>query len=121
MQITVRTAQDVVILDLEGKLTAGLGDLALRQKIDELLAAQHKQIILNLSGVTFLDSAGVGELVASQRSVTAEGARLKLINPSERAHSTLYIARLLPAFEVHRDEAEALAHFKRDTARPRRS
>jgi anti-anti-sigma factor len=111
MHVEIRKADDVVIVDLKGKLTLGLGDQILRDTIDELLAENWKKILLNLSEVTFLDSAGVGELVAGLRTSKRFGASLKLLNASERVHSTLYIARLLPVFELYSDEAEALSHF----------
>jgi anti-sigma B factor antagonist len=111
MHVELRKNDDVVIVDLKGKLTAGLGDQILRESIDELLAEDWKKILLNLSEVTFLDSAGVGELVAGLRTAQRFGASLKLVNASERVHSTLYIARLLPVFEIYRDEVQALASF----------
>jgi anti-anti-sigma factor len=111
MHVNVRKAGDVVIVDLDGKLTMGLGDQILRDTIDELLAEGWKKVILNLSKVTFMDSSGVGELVAGLRTSASFGARLKLVNASERAHSTLYVARLLPVFEIHRTEHEALEDF----------
>jgi anti-sigma B factor antagonist len=111
MHVELRKAGDVVIVDLEGKLTAGLGDQILRDTLDELLAEGWKKILLNLSKVSFMDSAGVGELVAGLRTAQRLGASLKLLNASERVESTLYVARLLPIFELYRDEAEALAHF----------
>ena len=92
------------------------GDQILRETIDELLAEGWRKILLNLSEVTFMDSAGVGELVAGLRTAaSAAGARLKLLNANERVHSTLYIARLLPIFEIYQDEQ------KRDALRPRSS
>lgn len=111
MHIGIRKFQDVVILDLEGKLTAGLGDQILRETIDELLAENWKKILVNLSRVSFIDSAGVGELVAGLRTARNLGTSLKLLNASERVQSTLYISKLLPIFEVYRDEREALAGF----------
>ena len=115
MHIEIRKAADVVIVDLRGKLTAGLGDQILRDTIDELLAENWKKILLNLSEVPFIDSAGVGELVAGLRASQRAGAALKVLNSSERVHSTLYLARLLPIFEVYQDEKEALAHFPRES------
>ncbi len=111
MHVELRQAGDVVIVDLKGKLTAGLGDQILRETIDELLAENKRKILLNLSGVSFLDSAGVGELVAGLRTAKRFGAALKLLSTSERVHSTLYMARLLPIFETYGDEAEALKQF----------
>ena len=111
MHVEIRKADDVVIVDLKGKLTAGLGDQILRDTIDELLAESWRKILLNLSGVSFVDSAGVGELVAGLRTAKRFGATLKVLNRSQRVQSTLYIARLLPIFEIYQDEREALQHF----------
>lgn len=112
MQVDIRQAEDVVIVDLKGKLTAGAGDQILRETIDALLAQSYRKILLNLSQVSFMDSAGVGELVAGLRTAKSLGALMKVLNDNERVHSTLYIARLLPIFEVYREEKEALARFR---------
>lgn len=111
MHVEIRKADDVVIVDLKGKLTAGLGDQILRDTIDELLAESWMKILLNLSEVSFIDSAGVGELVAGLRTVQRLGASLKVLNASQRVQSTLYIAKLLPIFEIYQNEKEALARF----------
>jgi len=112
MHVEIRKTGDTVIVDLKGRLTAGLGDQILRETLDELLAENWKKILLNLSEVSFLDSAGVGELVAGLRTAKRFGASVKVLNTNERVHSTLYIARLLPIFEIYRDEKEALERFK---------
>jgi len=111
MHVELRKTDNVVVVDLRGKLTAGLGDQILRETIDELLAENWKRILLNLSEVSFMDSAGLGELVAGLRTARRFGATLKLLNTSERVHSTLYMSRLLPIFEIYRDEGEALQRF----------
>ena len=84
MHVEVRRAGDVVIVDLKGKLTAGLGDQILRDTLDELLAESWKKILLNLSEVSFLDSAGLGELVAGLKTARNLGADLKVLKASER-------------------------------------
>jgi len=112
MHVEIRQAGDVVVADLNGKLTVGLGDRILRDTIDTLLSDGWRKILVNLSEVSFMDSAGVGELVAGLRTARNVGASLKLLNANERVHSTLYIARLLPIFELYRDEKDALAKFK---------
>jgi anti-sigma B factor antagonist len=111
MHVDVRKAGDVVILDLNGKLSAGLGDQILRDTLDELLGEGWKKLLLNLSEVSFMDSAGVGELVAGLKTARKLGAHLKLLNASERVHSTLFIAKLLPIFELYQEEPAALASF----------
>lgn len=111
MHVELRKAGEVVIVDLQGKLTAGLGDQILHDTIDELLAENWKKILLNLSQVSFMDSAGVGELVSGLRTAQRLGAHLKLMNIGERVHATLYMARLLPIFELYQDEGSALHAF----------
>ncbi len=111
MHVEVRQVQEVMILDLKGRLTAGLGDQILRDAIDELLAENRKKILLNLSALAFLDSAGVGELVAGLKTAKRFGAQLKLLNLGDRVYSTLDMARLLPTFETYDDEAEAVRSF----------
>lgn len=111
MHVEVRKANDVVIVDLDGKLTAGLGDQILRETLDELLAEGYRKILLNLSAVTFMDSAGLGELVAGLKTARNLGAELKILKASPRVKSTLQLTRLLPVFDVYEDEQEALRGF----------
>jgi anti-anti-sigma factor len=111
MHLEVRQSRDVVILDLRGRLTAGLGDQILREAIDELLAENRRRILLNLSEVAFVDSAGLGELVAGLKTAHRFGAELKLLNVGDRVYSTLEMARLLPTFEIYSDEEEAVRSF----------
>ena len=111
MHVEVRKAGDVVIVDLKGKLTAGLGDQILRDTLDELLAESWRKILLNLSEVSFMDSAGLGELVAGLKTARNLGATLKILNQSARVQQSLYITRLLPVFDIHEDEEAALKSF----------
>lgn len=111
MHVEIRKVDDVVVVDLKGKLTIGLGDQILRETIDELLAENWRKILLNLSEVSFVDSAGVGELVEGMRTAKRFGAELKLLKLSDRVQSTLFMSRLLPIFEIYAEESEALAHF----------
>ena len=111
MHVELRKSGDVVIVDLAGKLSAGLGDQILRETIDELLAENWKKILLNLSEVSFMDSAGLGELVAGLKTARNLGAALKILNASARVQQSLYISRLLPVFEIHEDEQVALSSF----------
>jgi len=112
MHVEVRKAKDVVIVDLQGKLLAGVGDEILRNVVNELLAEGWKKILLNLSEVTSVDSAGTGELVASLKVSERFGAKLKLLNLHERVRKSLHLADLLPVFEVYDEESVALQHYE---------
>ncbi len=111
MHVAVRKHENAVIADLQGRLVVGIGDEILRGVVNELLAEGWKKILLNLTGVTALDSAGVGELVASLRTTHHLGAEMKVLNLNERVRRTLHMAALLPVFDVYDDEAAALAAF----------
>jgi anti-anti-sigma factor len=111
MHVEVRKAGDIVIVDLQGRLLAGIGDEILRNVVNELLAEGWKKILLNLSGVTVIDSSGTGELVASLKICQRFDAKMKLLNLHERVRKSLHLSELLPIFEVYEDETAALAHF----------
>jgi anti-anti-sigma factor len=111
MHVEVRKSGDVVIVDLQGRLLAGVGDEILRGVVNELLAEGWKKILLNLSGVSAIDSAGTGELVASHKICGTFGARMKLLNLHERVRRSLHLSELLPVFEVYDDESVALEHY----------
>lgn len=112
MHVEVRKADDVVIVDLTGKLLAGVGDEILRDVVNELLAENWKKILLNLSEVSSIDSAGVGEMVASLKVTQRLGGSLKLLNLNERVKASLHLSQILPLFEVYSEEREALDQFK---------
>jgi len=114
MHVTVRKLNDVVVADLKGQLHGGLGDEILRGVVNELVSEGWRKILLNLSKVTSIDSAGVGELVQSLKVCKRLGADLKLLNLHDRVKKSLHLAQLLPVFHVYDDETEALKGF--DTA-----
>jgi anti-sigma B factor antagonist len=111
MHVEVRKKGDVVIVDLTGRLVGGIGDEILRNVVNELLAENWKKILLNLSGVVAIDSAGIGELVESLKTATHLGASLRILNLHERVRAALHLGRLLPLFEVYGDESHALESF----------
>ena len=111
MKVDVRKAEDVVIVDFDGRLVAGVGDELLSEVINELLAEDWKKILLNLAKVDSIDSLGLGELVQSMKIAQRFGASLRLLQPQERVRRTLHLSMLLPLFEIHDTESEALASF----------
>ena len=111
MQIDERVVGGVTILDLSGKMTLGEGDELLREKIASLVNAGQKQLLLNLDGVPYIDSAGLGEIVRTYTTVSRQGGKLKLLNLTKRIEDLLSITKLLTVFEVYDSEAEAIQSF----------
>ena len=111
MKISTRNARGVTILDFKGKLTIGAGDIELRDAVVEALAAGSLNILLNLKRVSAIDSSGVGEIVASYRSLADRGGKLKLENLSPKVTDVLMLTELLKVLEVFEDEQEAVESF----------
>ena len=111
MQIDERVVGGVTILDLSGKMTLGEGDELLREKIASMVNAGNKQLLLNLEGVPYIDSAGLGEIVRTYTTVSRQGGKLKLLNLTKRIEDLLSITKLLTVFEVYENEAEAIQSF----------
>jgi anti-sigma B factor antagonist len=111
MQIEERVVGGVTILDLTGKMTLGEGDELLREKIASLVNAGQKNLLLNLEGVPYIDSAGLGEMVRSYTTVSRQGGKLKLLNLTKRIEDLLSITKLLTVFDTFDSEAEAIQSF----------
>ena len=112
MEIVERTVNDVTVLDLKGKMTLGEGDELLKDKINSLLAAGKKKLLLNLEGVPYIDSAGLGEVVRTYTTVSRQGGSLKLLNLTKRIEDLLSITKLLTVFDTFDSEAEAIKSYK---------
>jgi len=112
MVLNARRLDDVVILDLIGRITMGEGTLILRENILKRLNAGDRKFLLNLTDVDYIDSSGLGELVASFTTVRNQDGQLKLLNLTRRVHDLLQITKLLTVFEVFNSEAEALKTMK---------
>ena len=111
MEIKERTLQDVVVLDLKGKLTIGEGDELLKERISNLVQQGHRKLLLNLEGVPYVDSAGLGEIVRTYTTVSRQGGKLKLVNLTKRITDLLSITKLLTVFETYESEDEAVNSF----------
>ena len=111
LYIDQRRNADVTILDLKGRLRVGGNAVALHRSIRSLVLEKKTQIILNLAGVTFIDSCGLGELVASQVSVENKGGEIKLIGLTDQLQELLRATRLLAVFDTYANEAEAIQSF----------
>jgi anti-sigma B factor antagonist len=111
MQIEERIVGDVTILDLKGKMTLGEGDELLKDKINSLIHQGQKKLLLNLEGVPYIDSAGLGEIVRTYTTVSRQGGSLKLVNLTKRITDLLSITKLLTVFETFDSEKDAIASF----------
>ncbi|MBC8030020.1 MAG: STAS domain-containing protein [Pyrinomonadaceae bacterium] len=111
LYINERRTGAVTILDLKGKLRVGGNTLSLHKSIRCLISEKKSMILLNLSGVTFIDSCGLGELVASQVSVENSGGEMKLVGLTETLRELFTATRLLAIFEVFQNEADAIENF----------
>ena len=111
MTIQERVVGSVAVLDLNGKLVLGDGDVLLKDKVHSLVFQGHKQIVLNLGGVSYMDSSGLGALVASSVTAKSNGGQIKLVNLTKRLQDLLSIAKLLTVFDAYDSEEEALRSF----------
>jgi anti-sigma B factor antagonist len=111
MNIQPREREGVLILEVEGKITIGRGDVMLREAVQSALEKGHRKILLSLKGVTTIDSSGVGELVAAYTSVQNRGGKLKLLHLPPKVNDILQVTQLITVFEVFDNETDAVASF----------
>ena len=111
LRIETREVAHVTILDITGRIVLGeeIGDL--RDAVRALIAEGKKKIILNLVGVDYIDSSGVGELVGSFTTVRNAGGELKLLNLAQKVHDVLYVTKLYTVFDIKDDEFTAVRSF----------
>ena|SRR5215212_3258211 len=112
LDVKERQAGDVTILDLSGEVRIGEGSISLRDSIRKLADQGKIKLLLNLSGVKYIDSSGIGELIANYTTVSRQGGQLKLLKLTDKVQSLLVITKLLTVFDTYDDEAEALKSFQ---------
>jgi anti-sigma B factor antagonist len=112
LDVRERQAGDVTILDMTGEVRIGEGSIALRDAIRKLSGEGKAKLLLNLGGVKYVDSSGIGELIANYTTVSRQGGQLKLLNLTDRIQNLLVITKLLTVFDVYEDEATALKSFE---------
>jgi anti-sigma B factor antagonist len=111
LKMTERTVDGVSVLDLEGRIVLGEESSALRERVKNLLGQDNKKIVLNMGNVSYIDSAGLGALVASYTSAKNQGAILKLVNLGSKFREVLQVTKLLTVFEVYDTEQAAISSF----------
>jgi anti-sigma B factor antagonist len=111
MEISERTIDAITILDLSGKLTIGEGAQMLKDKSESLVFQGRNRVIVNLAAVPYIDSGGLGQLVACYTTIARAGGRLKLLNVGTRNHDLLSITKLVSVFDTYDSEQEAIASY----------
>ena len=112
LDLKERQAGDVTILDLSGEVRIGDSSVALRESVRNLADQGKKKVLLNLAGVKYIDSSGIGELIANYTTMKRQGGQLKLLNLTDRIQNLLVITKLLTVFDAYDNEAEALKSFE---------
>jgi anti-sigma B factor antagonist len=110
MNIIERTLNDVTILDLEGNLTLG-GNMEFRQRINTIINSGARKLIVNLAGVQYMDSCGLGELISCYTAMQRVSGHLKLLHLNHRLQQLLVVTKLITLFETFNSESAAVANF----------
>lgn len=116
MKLSSRSLDTVTILDIEGKILLGEGDVAIKQAVDELLSQGRKQLLLNIAKVPYIDSAGLGQIIRCFTAIRKAGGALKLLSPNQRVIDLLTVTKLVNVFDWYNDESAALSSFKTKSA-----
>lgn len=111
MKFASRKRDGVAIIDVEGKILLGEGDVEIKQAVDDLIKQGEKNILLNLARVPYIDSAGLGEIIRCFTAIRKSGGNLKLLAPNQRLVDLLTITKLVNVFDWYSEEASAVKSF----------
>jgi len=112
MKTSSRQVDGVTVVALSGRITLDEGSATLRKTVQELALQGSRRIVLNLGGVTGMDSTGIGELISAYTSLRNAGGELKLLNLTREVHELLRITKLCSVFDIEDDETSAIAAFQ---------
>lgn len=111
LSITERRVENALILDLNGKIRLGDDNAKLHTLFRSLAERGENNILLNLAGVSYIDSSGVGELIAGYIAIRKQGGQVKLLNLTQRIHELMMLTKLLTVFDTYENESEAVNSF----------
>src|SRR5262245_32371743 len=111
MTVTARIVGDITILDVQGTVTVGEQAERLRDKVRSVVQEGARRVLVNMAGISYVDSAGLGELIAAYTTTKRQGGTLKLLSTTKRLTDLLVITKLATVFETFDNEAEAIASF----------
>ncbi len=111
LDVKTREVNDVVVVDLSGRVTLGEATGKLRDTLRELVTKEFKKILLNLERVDYMDSAGLGELVGAYTTVKNAGGSLKMLKVQGRTLDLMQVTRLMTLFDFYDEEQDAVKSF----------
>lgn len=111
LRMSERDVDGVAVLDIDGRIVLGEESNSFREKVKSLLAAGKKKIVLNLANVSYIDSAGLGTLVAIFHSARSQGATLKMAHLGEKFKEVLQVTKLMTVFDTYDNETAAVQSF----------
>jgi anti-sigma B factor antagonist len=111
VKMTNSEVDGVSVLELDGRIVLGEESNSLREKLKSMVAAGKRKIVLNMSNIKYIDSAGLGALVAAHVSAKTQGSSLRLCNLGQKFHEVLQVTRLLTVFDVYDTQAAAISSF----------
>jgi anti-sigma B factor antagonist len=111
MKLSTRKSGNAIIIDIDGKIVLGDGDVEIKRTVDQFISKGNKNFILNLAHVPYLDSAGLGEIIRCFTSLRKSGGNFKLLSPNQRIIDLLSITKLLDVFDIHDNETAAVASY----------
>ncbi len=112
LKMTAREVDGVTVIAMDGRIVLGEESNALRENLKTVVTEGKKKVVLNMDNITFIDSAGLGTLVAAHHSAKNQGASLRLCHLGTKFQEVLQITKLMTIFEVYNTEPEAIASFK---------
>jgi anti-sigma B factor antagonist len=116
VKVTIQEVDGVSVVGLNGRIVLGEESVAMREAVKSLMAAGKKKVVLNMSNVTYIDSAGLGMLVAAYISANHQGASIRLCALGSKFHEVLQITRLLTVFDVYDTQVAAIGSFLENNA-----
>jgi anti-sigma B factor antagonist len=114
--VIARESGGVSVVEVKGAMVLGEGTETLRETVRELIAGGVTKLILNLAGVSRMDSSGIGELIATRTAILNRGGQLRLLNPSRSVVGVLQVTKVLASFDVSDDESAAIASLGKGEA-----
>jgi anti-sigma B factor antagonist len=116
MKLSSRLVDDVTVIDVEGKILLGDGDMEIRQAVDEMMGQGKRRFLLNLAKVPYIDSAGLGQIIRCFTAVRKAGGTLKLLSPNPKVVDLLTVTKLENVFDWYNEESGALSSFSRSVS-----